>query len=537
MSSHNPFGVLGCLPGRNVRAIGEHVGSLLSATAICIRLRDLPLPFLAQASAVASSFGCGLTFTVLFFCCMPKKLSMTATPIAAEVAIDDEARILAEYDPIEESQMQTEEYEPEAPLAPASAAVLPPGQSSLKAFAIKSSAPAPPPAPPTGSEAPPPPPAKASDVKAPAPPAKQKAAEKSKAGAQAKTAQPKKAAPAGKEPPAKKKKVAATAAGIAALFDSTAAASSNPSTVDLPATGTGSGPGLSADSTPAAANAKASTQAPASDSGSQAADTADGIAPKDDDSSAAASDGRDQMKARRFTELQRLDSLPQEFKEEYRALELQNGGKISRTDFTKLINASFTKSGGKRGILSLVTTCPKIAQEAFRERVTADKKTAKGEIFEVMRAQCGGQEGFESALRSGRCYEGPDGLYYTKSREISVTDLNTRRDTVTQYGTIADDVFDQELQAIEDEIDKFGSEFPAPASTAHSPKLAGSSSVWPIPVSGQIRSPLPVRTPVAGGHPLHAGTCIAFVRGCVHGYVPLFVCVCVHVCVLVCLCV
>ena len=97
-------GIPGCLS-----AIGEHVGSLLSATAICIRLRDLPLPFLAQASVVASSFGCGPTFTVLFFCCMPKKLSMTATPIAAEVAIDDEARILADYDPIEESQMQQDE--------------------------------------------------------------------------------------------------------------------------------------------------------------------------------------------------------------------------------------------------------------------------------------------------------------------------------------------------------------------------------------------------------------------------------------------
>ena len=186
-------------------AIGEHVGSLTSATAICIRLRDLPLPFLAKASAVASSFGCGLTFTVIHFCCMPKKLTMTETPKAAEVVTDDESRILAEYDdPIEDSQMQPEEYEPNAPLAAASAAVLPPGQSSLKAFAKKSSAAAPPPAPPTGSEAPPPPPAKASDVKAPAPPAKQKAADKSKAGAQAKPAHPKKAPPAGKEPPSQK---------------------------------------------------------------------------------------------------------------------------------------------------------------------------------------------------------------------------------------------------------------------------------------------------------------------------------------------
>ena len=40
--------------------------------------------------------------------------------------------------------------------------------------------------------------------------------------------------------------------------------------------------------------------------------------------------------------------------------------------------------------------------------------------------------------------------------------------------------------------------------------------VWPLPVSGQHCSPFPVSTPVAGGHPLQAGTGIPFVRVWAH---------------------
>ena len=385
----------------------------------------------------------------------PKVAPPQATSDDETRAFDDQPDDSQADDPIEQVE-DNQEFEPPAGLRPA-------GQSALNFAKTKAAAPPPAKAPPAGM-GPPPPPLKAPPPGNGPPAALAKASDgndpplpKVKSGknkAPTKNKQP----PTGKEAPAKRKK--SVAAGFVSVF--------------APA------PKNSTDATNDPDPAKASAQPPAKASAPPPAKAQPPAVPSEPSSeivvveeSAAASETRDISKARRFADLVRLDSLPQDFKDEFKALETQNGGKNSRDDYTKFVNAAFTKVGPGRGTLALATTCPKIAQEAYRKKVLSDKQKSIGVIYEIMRNQCGGQESFDSALRSGRCYEGPDGLYYTRSREISVDDLKVQKDGLLWHGITNEQGFDAELQAIEEEINRFNGDFPAPASMASPPSVSG----------------------------------------------------------------